>query len=148
MLEYNIYEFGRFFMFDYSSYLKAMQELDENTRNVRFIQACAGGNLEKVNLLLDNKDLNINIYFKDIQGNDGFRWACLYEKDYIVKELLFKYDYKLTKRNKNYIVNSAEGKPHFARYLKMIETAEINSSLNKSLHNKQKISTKNPKIKL
>lgn len=120
-------------MFDYNNYLKAMYELDVKTRNVRFIQACIGGELGKVQLLLDNKDLNVYMYFKDLQGNDGFRWACIFEKNDVVRELLFNYGYKLTKRNLNYIVNSAEHKPWFSDYLKMIDTANLQLSLNKSL---------------
>lgn len=120
-------------MFDYESYLKAMHELDLKTRNVRFIQACVDGALEKVQLLLNNKDLNVDMYFKDIKGNDGFRWACIYQKDDIVKELLFKYHYKLTKRNLNYIVKSADYKPWFSDYIKMIEAADLGSLMNKSL---------------
>jgi ankyrin repeat protein len=132
-------------MFDYNTYLKAMHELDVQSRNVRFIQACIGGELKKVQLLLDNKDLNVDIYFKDKQGNDGFRWACIFEKHDIVKELLSKYDYKLTKRNLNYIVKSSEHKPCFSDYLKMIEAVELSSSLNKFL---PKNSIKNKKSKI
>ena len=131
-------------MFNYNSYCQAMTELDEKTRNVRFIQACVRGEIEKVNLLLDNKDLNVNMYFKDIQGNDGFRWACIYKHKNVVKELLIKYDYNLSKRNMNYLNKRNESmNGDFDDIFKMIESQKLYNLLSESLKTTSLNSKKN-----
>ena len=131
-------------MFNYNSYFQAMTDLDEKMRHVRFIQACVGGEIEKVNLLLDNKNLNVDINFKDSQGNDGFRWACIYKHENVVQELLIKYDYNLSKRNMNYLNKRNEAmNGELDDILKMIETQKLYNLLSKSLKTTSLKSKKN-----
>lgn len=112
-----------------------MDELDQKTRNIRFLQACIGGEIEKINLLLDEKKLNVDMYFKDSKGSDGFRSACYYKREEVVKELLFKYDYKISKRNFNYVNKlNYNLKGEIDHILKMIESKKISSFLDKSLN--------------
>jgi len=134
-------------MLDDQSYLKAMRELDEFTKNARLRQACIDGDLEKVNLLLDHKDLRVDMYAKDLSGSDAFHWACAFNHPHIVQELLFKYDYKVSKRNLNRIISTNKYlKGALNEILNMIESKETQLSLNKSVKSSSKISDKKNKI--
>lgn len=115
-------------------YLAAMLKLDQTTRNSNFAQACITGDIDKMRVLLDNKELAIDIYYKDINGQDAFRLACVFNHINIIEDLIFKYHYKISKRNLNYLVIYNEHSNYgITKILELLEVNETQLKLNKKV---------------